>query len=163
MEYRIIEKPAFEIVGKSKNFTHDMFFKEGPKFWKEYVRTQEYKTLWGLTSGKCGLVTKAPLMSIYLPASGSKDTFVDILGVEKPETIDTKDFEVVHIPAGIYAEFQCTYQTSKKMNKYIYGEWFASTGYERDSDKPDIAAYFPMVFGTLKEMGVRWWIPVIKK
>ena len=51
----------------------------------------------------------------------------------------------------------------KKMNKYIYGEWFPSTGYERDEMKPDIAAYFPVAFMSTKGMGVRWWIPVIKK
>ena len=49
------------------------------------------------------------------------------------------------------------------MNKYIYGEWFSSTGYERDGSKPDIAAYFPVAFRPMKDMGVRWWIPIVEK
>lgn len=163
MNYKIVEKPAFDVVGKSKKFMHDEFFEKGSKFWKEYVSTDAYKKLWGLTNGGCGLVTQTPLMSVYLPEDGSRDTFVDILGVEKMAEMDVEEFEVFHIPAATYAEFHCAYQGSMKMNKYIYAEWFVSTGYERDEDKPDIAAYFPMPFGAMKDMGVRWWIPVIKK
>ncbi|MCP4673443.1 MAG: AraC family transcriptional regulator [Desulfobacula sp.] len=165
MDYRIIEKPAFKLVGKSKKFNSENFFKKAPKFWKEYVNTKEYQKLWGLTNGKWGQVTAAPLMSVYLPDndSGKRDSFTDILGVEKPAETDSGKFNVFQIPAATYAEFNCTYQTSVKMNKHIYGEWFASTGYDRDEQKPDIAAYFPMAFMSLKGMGVRWWIPIIKK
>ena len=163
MDYRIIERPAFDVVGKSKKFIYDEFLKDGPKFWKGYVSTEEYIALWRLTKGKCGLVSEAPLMSVYLPEDGTRDSFMDILGVEKKAETDSKEFEVFRIPAATYAEFHCTYQTSTKMNKYIYGEWFSSTSYERDESKPDIAAYFPVVFRSMKEMGVRWWIPVIKK
>jgi AraC family transcriptional regulator len=163
MNYKIIKKPAFNVVGKSKKFTYDAFLKEGSKFWKNYVNTDEYKTLWDITGGKCGIVSEAPLMSIYMPESGTRETFVDVLAIEKLANTDTKHFEIFQISAATYAEFQCTYQTSMKMNKYIYSEWFSSTGYERDNNKPDIAAYFPIAFGSIKEMGVRWWIPVIKK
>jgi len=58
-------------------------------------------------------------------------------------------------------EFNCTYQSSMKTNRYIYGEWFSSTGYEHDGNKPDIAAYFPVAFRPIKEMGIRWWIPIV--
>ncbi len=103
-------------------------------------------------------------MSVYLPSEqGNRDSFTDILGIEKSPETDIKNFKVFHVPAATYAEFNCTYQTAAKMNKYIYGEWFPSTGYERDEQKPDIAAYFPVAFMSTKGMGVRWWIPVIKK
>lgn len=164
MDYRIIEKPAFDLVGKSKKFTNEKFFKEAPGFWKKYVSTEEYQTLWSLTKGKWGQVTETPLMSVYLPdKNGKRDSLTDILGIEKPAETDTGNFKVFHIPAATYAEFNCTYQTSVKMNKYIYGEWFSSTNYERDEQKPDIAAYFPVAFMSIKGMGVRWWIPVVKK
>jgi AraC family transcriptional regulator len=164
MDYRIVEKPAFELVGKSKIYTHENFFKEAPKFWKEYVCTEEYQVLWNLTNGKWGKVSDAPLMSVYLPnEKDNKDSFMDILGIENPGNIDTKKFKVFQIPAATYAEFNCTYQTAAKINKFIYGEWLPSTGYERDSQKPDIAAYFPVAFMSTKGMGVRWWIPVKKK
>lgn len=161
MHYRIIEKPAFMIVGKSKKFSHEYFFKEAPKFWKGYVGTKRYQSLLNLTNGQCGPVAEAPLMSIYLPdESGDCDIFTDILGVEKSTETEHKNFELFEIPAATYAEFNCTYQTAAKTNKYIYGEWFPSTGHERDGNKADIAAYFPLAFRPMKEMKVRWWIPL---
>ena len=172
LDYRIIEKPEFELLGKSKDFEFDRFVKEGPKFWKDYVGTNEYKLLLELTKGRCGPVSESALMSAYFPieqadqnAEGNRHEFTDLLAIEKSSQIDanTSHFENYSVPAATYAEFNCTYQTSMKTNRYIYGEWFAATGYERDGNKPDIAAYFPMPFRPLKEMGVRWWIPVVKK
>jgi len=164
LEYKIVEKPSFEIIGKSREFTHDNFFKEAPKFWKDYVTTEEYQTLWHLTCGEWGEITRAPLMSIYIPRdTGDHTSFMDILGIEKTGEIESDQFEVFKIPASTYAEFTCTYKTSVKTNKYIYGEWLPSMGYERDESKVDIAAYYPVAFLSTQGMGVRWWIPIKKR
>ena len=139
------------------------FSKKARKFWKEYVCTDEYQELWNLTNGRWGELTDSPLMSVYLPDENNNESFIDILGVEKSDSFNNDNFELFQIPAATYAEFNCTYQTSAKMNKFIYGEWLPSTGYERDAQKADIAAYFPVAFMSTKGMGVRWWIPVVKK
>ena len=86
-----------------------------------------------------------------------------MLGFEVPSGMDVGKRKVYKLPAATYAEFNCTYRTSMKTNRYIYREWFSSVGYERDGNKPDIAAYFPIAFRPMSEMGVRWWIPVVKK
>ncbi len=164
MEYRVVEKPSFEVTGKAMNFTHEKFFREAPKFWKEYVCTKEYQALWGITNGRWGNITGAPLMSVYLPDDkDGKDSLTDIFCIEKSPEMNTEKFDVFRIPPATWAEFHCTYQTSLKMNKFIYGEWLPSSGYERDEQKPDIAAYFPVAFMSTRGMGVRWWIPVVKK
>lgn len=164
LTYKIIEKPAFLITGKSRNFEFDDFVKNGPKFWKEYVATDHYKSLWQLTNGACGRSSETALMSVYFPnEEGNRDVFTDVLAVEIQSDKQNTDFENFSVPAATYAEFICTYQTSMKTNKKIYGEWFAATGYERDGTKPDIAAYFPVAFRPMKEMLVRWWIPVVKR
>ncbi|TQV75553.1 AraC family transcriptional regulator [Aliikangiella marina] len=161
LDYRIIEQPAFEVLGKSKNFEFEEFVKQGPKFWKDYVSSSEYQALYEITNGRAGLVSDAPMMSVYFPNdSGSRDLFTDVLAIEKPVEVDNKSFEVFKIPKATYAEFNCTYQTSMKTNRAIYGDWFNATGYERDGNKPDVAAYFPIPFKPMKDMGVRWWIPV---
>jgi AraC family transcriptional regulator len=163
-DYRIIEKPAFKVLGKSEEFEFEKFIKDGSKFWKKYVSSDEYKLLWELTNGRCGPVAQAPLMSVYFPKENtSRHCFTDILGIEATSNIVSNEFDVYSVPSATYAEFNCTYQTSMKTNRYIYGKWFASTEYERDGNKPDIAAYFPMAFRSVKEMGIRWWVPVIKK
>tara|TARA_R110002072_G_scaffold284396_5_gene448759 strand:- start:100247 stop:100972 length:726 start_codon:yes stop_codon:yes gene_type:complete len=108
------------------------------------------------------------LLSAYFPKGDSnKDEFLDVLGLETAYEIDADadkgEFEIHTVPSATYAEFDCTYKTSMKTNRYIYGEWFSATGYERDGNKPDIAAYFPIAFRPLGEMRVRWWVPVIRK
>tara|TARA_R100000027_G_scaffold2734_6_gene2679 strand:+ start:1183 stop:1677 length:495 start_codon:yes stop_codon:yes gene_type:complete len=164
MDYKIIEKPAFEIIGKSKDFTSETFFKEAPAYWKKYVTTEEYRALWGLTGGSWGPVSEAPLLSVYVPdESGSREAFQDILGVEKTATTQPGQFSVLQVPAATYAEFSCSYRAAAKTHKYIYGEWLPSINYERDDRKPDLAAYFPVAFLPPNSMEVRWWIPVIRK
>tara|TARA_Y100000592_G_C5430588_1_gene298169 strand:- start:244 stop:1038 length:795 start_codon:yes stop_codon:yes gene_type:complete len=106
MDYKIVEKPSFELVGKSKNFTHENFFKEGPKFWKEYVCTDEYQELWNLTNGRWGEVTDSPLISVYLPSEKNDESFIDILGVEKSDSFNNDKFELFQIPAATYRCFQ---------------------------------------------------------
>ncbi len=164
MEYRIVEKPAFQVIGKSKAFEFEKFAKEGAKFWKDYVGTDDYTHLLALNHGRSGKVSGAPMMSVYFPdENGSRDAFIDVLGIEKATSMQSEQFETYQVPAATYAEFNCTYSTSMKTNRYIYGQWFAATGFERDGSKPDIAAYFPLPFRSMKDMGIRWWIPVVKK
>ncbi len=164
MDYKIVEKPAFNVVGKSRKFEFEKFFKDAPAFWKEYVGSDDYQKLWQLNNGKSGPVTDATLLSAYFPdENGNKDEFLDVLGLELNSELNVVDFEVHKVAAAIYAEFNCSYKSAAKTNRYIYAEWFASTGYERDGSKPDIAAYFPIPFRPMNEMGVRWWIPVIRK
>lgn len=163
MNYKIIEKPSFKIIGKSKNFEFDDFAKNGKKFWKKYVSSDEYKALCRLTNGKPGPVTSAPLLTAYFPKEKRKlDEFTDVLGLELTSDNPSEQFEVHAVPTATYAEFECSYRSSMKTNRYIYGEWFSATGYERDAEKPDVVAYFSMPYTHFSEMGVRWWIPIVK-
>lgn len=164
MDYRIVEIPSFKVVGKSKQFQFDEFIKQGSKFWRDYVSSEEYKQLARLANGKPGTVTDAPLMSVYFPNEKNiTSEFIDLFGLEVTAGMDTERFEVHNVPEATYAEFDCTYKTSMQTNRYIYGDWFTATGYERDDNKPDVAAYFPIAFRPHGEMGIRWWVPVKKK
>jgi len=163
MNYKIVEKPSFKIIGRSKRFEFNDFAKNGKKFWKEYVGSDEYKTLCQIGNGKPGSVTGAPLLTAYFPREKSKlDEFVDVLGIESIADTDSSQFEIHTVQPARYAEFNCSYKSSMKTNRYIYGEWFSATGYERDDNKPDIVAYLPMPYRHFSEMAVRWWVPVVK-
>lgn len=164
LDYKIVEKPEFNLLGKGQAFDFEAFVQDGQKFWKEYVASDEYAALLALNQAQAGAVTGAPLLSVYFPdEQGGRDTFTDVLGIEAQTDTPEDNFTLRRVPSATYAEFNCTYQSSMKTNKYIYGKWFAATGYERDGAKPDIVAYFPLPFRPMKEMRVRWWIPVVKK
>ncbi|MEN7344137.1 MAG: AraC family transcriptional regulator [Pseudomonadota bacterium] len=162
MDYAIIERPEIKIVGKATRFRFDDFVKDGRKFWKSYVASRDYQNLYRLTAGVPGPLVNAPLMSAYFPdEAGSRDEFIDVLAIEAASDMNLEGFDIHTVPAATYAEFICTYKTSMKTNRYIYGDWFEATGHERDEGKPDIAAYFPIPFKPMSEMTVRWWIPVL--
>jgi AraC family transcriptional regulator len=163
MDYKIIEKPEFDLVGTSHTFgmSNGEMYREGSNFWGKYVATKEYQELWNLNGGKWGPVSEAPLMSVYLPnENGTWDPVVNAFGIEKVNETKTKGFKIFHVPAATYVEFKCTLDTSTETNRRIYSEWFPSTGYQHDA-KPDIEAYFQVAFHS--RVNVRWWIPIIKK
>lgn len=163
MNYKIIEMPQFDIIGKSKHFEFDKFVKDGPQFWKEFVGSEQYQALCQINDGRPGLVTASPLLTAYFPQeNGQRDEFLDVLGVEATSDMVANGFEIHTVPAATYAEFNCTYKSSMKTNRYIYAEWFAATGHQRDGTKPDIVAYFPIPFRPSSEMRVRWWIPIVR-
>ncbi|WP_419555177.1 GyrI-like domain-containing protein [Pseudoalteromonas luteoviolacea] len=107
-------------------------------------------------------MTNTSLLTAYFrKESKGQNEFLDVLGIETSSRDRIKGFETYTVPPSTYAEFNCTYKTSMKTNRYIYGSWFSSTGFERDDHKPNIVAYFPVPFRPINEMFVRWWIPVI--
>lgn len=164
LQYRLIHKPAWQILGISKHWEFEQFSKEGGAFWKDYVATNEYQSLLKVNDGLSGAITGASLMSVYFPDEGdSRNTFIDVLAVEQPDKLQTEnaEFERFVVPAATWAEFTCTYSTSMKTNRAIYRDWFNASGYERDGDKPDVACYFPLPFRPMKDMLIRWWIPVV--
>ncbi|WP_212683125.1 AraC family transcriptional regulator [Undibacterium baiyunense] len=164
MNYKIITISDFQIFGKSKEFEFEEFLKSGSKFWKEYVNSENYRKLGDLHQGRPGSKTNAPMLSAYFPKeNGNRNEFIDVLGIEAIDILETDGFEFHSVPSATYAEFFCTYKTSMQTNRYIYGDWFATTAYERDGNKPDIVSYFPIPFRPMSEMRVRWWVPVISK
>ncbi|MBN2239676.1 MAG: AraC family transcriptional regulator [Dehalococcoidales bacterium] len=163
MDYRIIGKPAFDIVGCSAQFgvADGEFSKKGRTYWSKYVRTGEYRVLCDLTGGKDGPVTRAGILTAYMPdANGRWDPVVNVFGVEKTDEMNTDGFEVFHIPEATYAEFNCTLDNSVEINNSIYSEWFTSAGYEH-AGTPDIAAFSQLPWN--RTVYVRWWIPVVRK
>ncbi len=163
MDYRIIERPGFDLVGKGVEFgiANGEFNKKGRGFWRKFVTTPEYRELATRGRGQFGAITGAPVLTAYLPnKNGTWDPVVNVTGIESRDDMDSSSYEIYSIPAAVYAEFNCTMKTSAATNKRIYSEWFTATGYERD-DKVDIAAFFQMPW--CPEIFVRWWIPVLKK
>lgn len=163
MDCTFVCKPAFEVIGTSKTFEFDDFVQQGAAFWKRHVASETYRSLSLLNKGRPGPVTGAAMLSVYFPdGHRARGRFTDVLGVERTAGMNAGDAELFTVPPARYAQFECTYRTAMKTNLSIYGDWFTSSGYERDGSKPDIAAYHPIAFRPMGEMQVRWWIPVIR-
>ncbi len=163
MDYRIIEKPAFEIMGRSRKFrtVNGENFIKIPQFWQEYMKTDEYKTLCELTGGKPGEVTGGVCLGVCFGGEETNwDPFSYGIGIEKPAKKSPVKFEIIPVPAATWAVFDCTLDNLQDVTKKIFSEWFPSTGYEH-APAPELEIYLPGDFsGSMK---AQIWMPVVKK
>ena len=147
MEYRIVEKAPFTIVGVKKPFHSDSSYQEIPKFWDEWLAQGENRPIMG-TFGVCldmkGKDFDYWIADLYLP-------WEDV-----PEGCETRV-----IPGSAWAQFPCTIKTLQDTNTRIWSEWLpALQGYSL-AGAYDIEVYLPPEEGS-DDMKVYIWVPLKK-
>lgn len=114
MDYKIVEKDAFTVMGVSKVFKYEGAFNEVPKFWGEFFQTGKNKTIcgmYGINNDKemSGNQFEYMIADNYDPTK------------EVPEGFTTKV-----IPKHTWAVFACIGSSTKVMpeiNQKIFSEW----------------------------------------
>ena len=147
MDYRIVEKASFTVVGVRRRFDSDTSYQEIPKFWDEWLSQGEKRPIMG-TFGVCtdmdGKEFDYWIADLYFPWEAI------------PEGCET---EV--IPARFCAEFPCTIETLQDTNTRIWSEWLpALQGYSLAGGY-DVELYLPPQEGS-GEMTVSIWVPLKK-
>ncbi len=147
LEYRIVEKAPFTIVGVKRSFNSDTSYQEIPKFWDEWLAQGEKRPIMG-TFGVCtdmnGKDFDYWIADLYFP-------WEDI-----PENCETRV-----IPGSCWAQFPCTIKTLQDTNTKIWSEWLPSLqGYALAGDY-DIEVYLPPEEGS-QDMRVYIWVPLKK-
>ena len=147
MDYRIVEKAPFTIVGVKRPFNSDSSYQEIPKFWGEWLTQGEKRPIMG-TFGVCldmkGKDFDYWIADLYFP-------WEDI-----PEGCETRV-----IPGSAWAQFPCTIKTLQDTNTRIWSEWLpALQGYSLAGEY-DIEVYLPPVEGS-DDMKVYIWVPLKK-
>jgi AraC family transcriptional regulator len=173
VDYRIIEKPAFDVMAKSEIISAEIVhrFVITPedwenfwwKYWEEFYRDKRNNTLEKLSEGKPGPVTEASYLAVTAIDDGMK-SFSYAVGIEKPIGPIPKGYEVIHVPAVNWAVFESIGPLPKAIHELedkVFTEWFPSTGYEHDS-KPEIEVYLPGDPNS-KDYRCQFWEAVIRK
>ena len=147
LEYSIVEKAPFTIVGVKRPFHSDTSYQEIPKFWDEWMAQGEKRSIMG-TFGVCigteGKNFDYWIADLYFPWE------------EIPEGCGTRV-----IPGSLWAQFPCTIETLQDTNTRIWSEWLpALQGYTLAGDY-DIEVYLPPEDGE-GEMRVGIWVPLKK-
>ena len=132
LEYRIVEKAPFTIVGTRRRFNSDTSYQEIPKFWTEYMGQGE----------------KCPIMGTFgvCVDMGGKDFDYWIADLYKPWEDIPEDCETYQIPGSLWAQFTCKGQlpdSLQSVNTKIWSEWLpALQGYEL-AGKYNLEVYGP--------------------
>lgn len=163
MDYRIVEKESFKVVGRARKFlpNNDEAVKI-PEFWGECKNSGLLERLMNdLCKGKTGAVTEGESLGICV---GEKEGFTYIIGVEIPDSSVQDGLDTITIPAASWAIFECIGampDAIQSLWKKIYEEWFPSTGYEQAHNIPDFEVYMPGD-SDCKDYRSQIWIPIIK-
>jgi AraC family transcriptional regulator len=173
MNYKIIRKPAFEVVGQLKKvgstigkdylIDPEVWDKNWQAIWEEFEKSKHDKTLEKLTQGKPGPFTGASFLGVCV-VDREMARYIFTVGVEKPDTKVPVGFEVIRIPAATWAVFEATGPFPYALHDVedqIFKEWLPSTGYELD-DKPELDIYLPGDRES-KKYRCQSWMPVVTK
>ncbi|MCR3757466.1 AraC family transcriptional regulator [Clostridium felsineum] len=114
MDYKIVEKDSFTIIGVSKVFKYDNATKEIPQFWKEHYETGKGKVV-------CGMY------GVNIDESMGLDEFEYLIADNYNPTIDIpKGFVTKIIPKYTWAVFASKGPMPKflqDVSKKIFSEW----------------------------------------
>ncbi|GAA0344220.1 AraC family transcriptional regulator [Bacillus carboniphilus] len=159
MEYKIIEKEAFSVVGKSirMSIVGGENNRKIPVFWKESNENGFSKEL----AKNCGPLG---LLGICMDFDKQQENLTYLIGAEKKITEVPDDWEEREIPSASWAVFPVRGAMPEAMQtvwERIYSEWFPSTGYEH-AGGPEMEVYCskedPYQEGYYSEI----WIPIKK-
>lgn len=150
LEYRISEKPAFTIMGRSKRVTTDTSYDEIPRFWQEHMESGESQTVCGMY-GICmdinGEAFDYLIADNYIPWN------------EVPSGYETKT-----IPAGMWAIFPCRGALPKALqdvNTKIWSQWLPNCKEYKLGGNYNIELYSPSTQNP-DDSYSEIWIPIEK-
>ena len=144
MDYRIVNKPAFSVALKVRQFTNvdGQNFNDIPKWWEELLASPDCEALTVLSGNKPGDVTGGGMLGVCYGEEETGD-FYYAIAVEITDDVQTGKFEKMVIPATTWAVFDCILPELQEITGKIYSEWYASTGYEHPA-VPDLEVYLNM-------------------
>lgn len=147
LEYKILEKPQFTVVGLSRMFNSDTSYQEIPKFWDEIMEQSTLKGMYGVCLDEDGKNFEYLIADHYFP------------GQKVPEGCVAKV-----IPAFTWAVFPCRGplpQTLQDVNTRMWSQWLPNCKTYRLAANLNIEMYAPAAENpedTYSEI----WLPVEK-
>ena len=113
LDYKIVEKAPFTVVGIKKKFNTETNYKEVPEFWDEWMSDRKgLKGTFGISTDMDGKNFYYWISDLYLP-------WEDI----------PSGCETFQIPGGLWAVFKCKGHlpdSIQKVNTQIWSEWLPS-------------------------------------
>jgi AraC family transcriptional regulator len=159
MDYRIVEKEAFTVAGKSIQTTCEdgQQFREIPKFWQECHQD-------GTVAKLAASGTGEDLLGICLDMQPGKGDLTYMIASQTDLTSPAEGFIMRTIPASIWAIFTSVGPMPGAIQNVfgrIFQEWFPATGYEH-TGAPELEVYPPGDV-TAEDYRREVWIPIVKK
>jgi AraC family transcriptional regulator len=159
MNYKIIEKESFTVIGKQTkiNTVNGANFKQVPKFWEDCMKDGSYEWVCS-RAGKLGVLGISKDLHNF-----NNGFFTYMIGIEKIKDTLPKGYAEVTIPAATWAVFECLGplpEAIQDVTRRIFSEWFPATGYQLDCG-PELEVY-PVGDIYSSDYRCEVWVPVKK-
>lgn len=149
MEYRIVEKPQFTVMGISRRFHPETSYQQIPEYWTEMFTRPDF-----------------PLMGIYgicMDGNGPDGEFdYWIADNYIPCQEIPAGCKSMVIPGGTWAVFPCKLKTLQETNTRMWQEWLPVCREYRLSGSYDLEVYGPFCQEDPGQTYVELWLPVEK-
>jgi len=162
MDYRVVEKPSFKVVGKAMRVTT----KDGenlrriPEFWLECLRDGSHDKIEAL--GAKGVVLGPVTLGICLDFSSNMEEFTYMIAAESSDGSVPDGLIEREIPAATWAAFEGKGAMPDSIQTVWGGIWsdFFPSGQYKHGNAPDLELYPP---GDPRDADYRFevWVPVI--
>ena len=159
MNYKIVDKEAFKIVGKAIRVStvNGENTRKISQFWVDSNKN-------GLCNRLYNFAGELGMLGVCTDFSSEQEEFTYLIAVEKTQEDILANFEEREIPALTWAVFESIGPMPTAIQdvwQRIFSEWFPATGYEH-ANGPELEVYPP---GNPSDEDYRCevWIPIIKK
>jgi len=148
LEYKIVEKPQFTVIGVSRKFNPETSYQEIPKYWTEMMNKSDF-----------------PLMGMYgicmdLDEVGSEFDYWIADNYIPWQDIPAQCKSIV-IPAGTWVVFPCTMKTLQDTNTRMWQEWLPNCREYKLGGSYNIELYGLPCEDAPEDSYVELWLPVV--
>ncbi len=141
MEYKIVKKEAFTLMGTGKVFNSETSYQEIPHYWDEFLQSENKQVcgMFGVCLDEDGKLFKYLIADLYQPWQ------------EVPDGHETVTF-----PAGTWAVFPCTMQNLQETNTRMWKEWLPALKEYRLGGNYNLELYAPP-----EQNYAELWLPLV--
>lgn len=143
MDYRIVEKAPFTVVGYTRKFSTDTSYQEIPKWWEEQSQHSAVMGMFGVCIDSDGKDFDYLIADLYQPWQ------------TVPEGCVTRT-----LSGGTWAVFPCTLSTLQDTNTRMWRDWLPNCREYRLGGNYNIEFYYELNKADPPSSGVELWLPI---
>jgi AraC family transcriptional regulator len=164
-DYRIIERPAFEVIGK-KTWISGQDNELFGRFWQECQSEGLFDTFMQVSELRPGPQTRGVTLGISrVEEDPANRSFHYMIAVEKPDGCPATELEDYTVPSCAWAVFACHGRVPEAIVKaeiYAFKQWLPTSGFVH-AHAPEMEVYPPESRGDSDDNYCEFWLPIERK
>jgi len=165
--YRIVERPAFEVIGRKTWIAGTEANAAFGRFWDRCRAEGLFTAFERLQGFQPGPQTNGVSLGISrVERDPAKREFFYMIAIEKPESCPVLDnMETYRVPVAQWAVFECRGKVPESIvtaEMFAFMEWLPASDYVH-ANAPEMEVYLPESNGQSAENYCEFWLPIKRK